>query len=150
MINIKDGDLLSSDCDVICHQVNARGVMGAGIAKQIRNRFPFAYVDYMKLYQQGKLTLGTTILSTRLGYPVIAHLVAQDNYGRNGKYTNNRAFRNCLNDLINKLPYTGIEYPKIGFPFGIGCGLGGGKWNEILPLIEKELAGYNVFIYRRK
>ncbi len=38
MIKHVDEDLLQVQADVIAHQVNCQGVMGAGIAKQIRNR----------------------------------------------------------------------------------------------------------------
>ena len=36
MIIDKIGDILHTEADVICHQVNCKGVMGAGLAKQIR------------------------------------------------------------------------------------------------------------------
>lgn len=39
---------------VICHQVNCQGVMGAGLAKQIRIRWPEVYVDYKKLLKTRK------------------------------------------------------------------------------------------------
>ena len=34
------GNALESDCDVLCHQVNLHGVMGAGIAALIAYSFP--------------------------------------------------------------------------------------------------------------
>lgn len=34
----KDGNLLDAKTDVIAHQVNCQGVMGAGIALQIKNK----------------------------------------------------------------------------------------------------------------
>ena len=36
MIKIIDGDLLNSEADIICHQVNCQGKMNSGVAKQIR------------------------------------------------------------------------------------------------------------------
>ena len=45
MIHYVKGNLLDSDCDYICHQVNCQGVMGSGIAKQIRERWPEVYKD---------------------------------------------------------------------------------------------------------
>ena len=38
MIIDKIGDILHTEADVICHQVNCKGVMGAGLAKQIRKK----------------------------------------------------------------------------------------------------------------
>ena len=38
------GDLLDfPQCNVIVHCVNAQGVMGAGLASAIRDRFPVAF-----------------------------------------------------------------------------------------------------------
>ena len=38
MIMEKRGNLLESTEDFIAHQVNCKGVMGAGVAKQIKNK----------------------------------------------------------------------------------------------------------------
>lgn len=43
MIKIIDGDLFSSNADVIAHQVNCSSAMNSGIAKQIRNKYPEVY-----------------------------------------------------------------------------------------------------------
>ena len=37
------GDLLSSDVKIRCHQVNCRGVMGAGLALQVKQKYPEAF-----------------------------------------------------------------------------------------------------------
>lgn len=37
------GNLLESDCDIICHQTNTLGIMGGGIALQIKNKYPLLY-----------------------------------------------------------------------------------------------------------
>ena len=47
MITYKNGNLLESGCDIICHQVNCQKVMGSGIAKQIREKWPIVYYDYL-------------------------------------------------------------------------------------------------------
>lgn len=43
MIHIVSGDSLKSDCTIIGHQCNCLGVMGAGIAKKIRDLYPEVY-----------------------------------------------------------------------------------------------------------
>lgn len=48
------GDILTpvenpDDLVVVCHQVNCMGVMGAGLAKQVRNRYPGVYRAYKEL-----------------------------------------------------------------------------------------------------
>lgn len=39
MIKERKGNLLQADTPMIAHQVNCQGVMGAGIARQIRKDF---------------------------------------------------------------------------------------------------------------
>ncbi|WP_223260709.1 hypothetical protein [Bacillus sp. LNXM65] len=40
MIKTVDGNILEASEDIICHQVNCKGVMGAGLAKQIKSKYP--------------------------------------------------------------------------------------------------------------
>ena len=57
MIKIVKGNLLDATEDIIAHQVNCMGVMGSGLAKQIRNKYPEVYAnykDYLKNYK-GKI-----------------------------------------------------------------------------------------------
>ena len=46
MITYVKGNLLESDCNYICHQVNCQGRMGSGIAGQIREKWPIVYEMY--------------------------------------------------------------------------------------------------------
>ena len=50
MITVINGDLLSSQEDYICHQVNCMGVMGAGVALQIKKVYPDVYNQYQEYY----------------------------------------------------------------------------------------------------
>lgn len=43
---IKEGNVFDSDADIICHQVNCQGVMGSGVAKEVRERYPEVYYAY--------------------------------------------------------------------------------------------------------
>ena len=55
------GDLLSSDVKIRCHQVNCRGVMGAGLALQVKQKYPEAFEQYKALCDQfGSSLLGHT------------------------------------------------------------------------------------------
>lgn len=149
MIHYQQGDLLNSPCKYICHQVNCRGEMGAGVAAQIAQRWPQVYQEYRKLYEAyiwDRLfpsPLGTVQLVPINEHQFVANLFAQEDYGRDQRYTSYDAFWECLNWLH------GITGPtdKIAFPYGIGCGLGGGNWHIILKMIEIALHDREVFIY---
>ena len=54
MIYEVKGNLLDSSCDYICHQVNCQGIMGAGLAGQIRTHWPEVYEEYRTLCDEHK------------------------------------------------------------------------------------------------
>ena len=159
MIYWKKGNLLESNCDYICQQVNCMGKMNSGIAKQIREKWPVVYQNYMAKcnfshpsgYIRPELLLGDIQIvglwddynETKFHQSVI-NMYSQLNYGYDGRrYTSYDAFWNCVNLIKQSVPTD----KKIGFPYNIGCGLGGANWNVILTMIDTVLADYTVEIY---
>ena len=43
---VEHSDLLKVKKGIVCHQVNCIGVMGAGIAQDIRTKWPAVYRNY--------------------------------------------------------------------------------------------------------
>lgn len=58
MITFVDGNIFEGFCDVVCHQVNCQGVMGSGIAKEARGRFPEVYKKFHETYEKKGNKLG--------------------------------------------------------------------------------------------
>lgn len=163
MIHYKDGNLLDADVNYICHQVNCQGRMGSGIAKQIRERWPIVYENYMAEFKEieGKIIQlcgqweneidVSDILLGRLQQvkvndtQTVINMFSQQYYGYDGKrYTSYDAFWDCLNGIKYSIP----KGSKIGFPWGIGCGLGGANWEVIITMIEEVLRDdFDVYIY---
>ena len=149
MVNYVKGNLLDSNCDYICHQVNCQGVMGSGIARQIRERWPRVYESYKhfvgELNRREEDLLGKILISNVSGRPRVINMFSQDTYGYDGeRYTSYDAFAHCLTTIKNHIP----DARCIGFPKNIGCGLGGGNWKVISALIEEILGkDYEVYIY---
>lgn len=140
MIKYLNGDLLKSGCDIICHQVNCMGVMGAGIALQIRNKWDNVYRQYKEHCKQNnyddKILLGEILpIETKSG-KIIINMFSQSNYGRCGIYTNYDAFRFACIKIKTLYENKNIKNKiKIGFPNKIGCGLAGGSWDIINKII---------------
>lgn len=40
MVKIKQGNILNCNEDIIVHQVNVQGVMGGGVARQLKLQYP--------------------------------------------------------------------------------------------------------------
>lgn len=128
--------------------------MGSGIAGQIKERWPIVYQSYMAKYfnMLPELLLGDIQIvalwedyyKTDFHQSVI-NMFAQQYYGYDKKrYTSYDAFWNCLNLIKHNIP----KGSKIGFPYHIGCGLGGANWNIIRTMIEIVLGeDFEVYIY---
>lgn len=159
MIQHKIGDLLSGNVDVIAHQVNCRGVMGSGVARQIREQFPSVYASYRNycdtFREHPERILGFVLLvldTRRDDRPVwVANLFSQNGYGYDGKrYTDYDAFRECmkqLRELVEHTEKTEKKKLRIGMPFLIGCDRGGGDWATVYKIIEEELRDIDVTLY---
>ncbi len=145
------GDLLEADVDYICHQVNCQGRMGSGIAKAIRDKWPIVYKEYEAKYFEYLNRGGVMYLQGESQIvPIdnnknVINMFAQLFYGSDGKrYTSYDAFWACLGNIRNSIP----KSSKIGFPWGIGCGLGGANWEVIQTMIDVVLGDdYDVYIY---
>lgn len=127
--NIK-GNVFNTEADIIAHQVNCKGVMGSGIARQIKQKYPIVY----KRYLEEPMELGTVLIVDVSGAHKIANLYAQDDYGYDGKqYTDIDALRSCFKDLND---YAEDYHCTIAMPYKIGCDRGGADWNTVYQMIE--------------
>lgn len=145
-------DILTLNSGIIVHQVNCKGVMGAGLALAIKKKYPVVYEVYKNRCNAGYRLLGSADIvlanhnddNTTESLSVV-NLYAQDDYGRDKRHTNYKAFELSLMSM--KATLRGYDGNDIYFPYGIGCGLGGGSWEIILSLIEKHFP--NAIICRK-
>ena len=148
MISIVSGNLLNAKEDIICHQVNCQGVMGAGVAKAIREKWPEVYREYKTYVEDciwNKLSpIGTMQYVQIETGQFVGNMFAQECYGNIGRYTSYDAFYSCLKDIS----YYTTDGVSVAFPYGIGCGLGGGSWDIIYAMICDVLGDRDVVIYK--
>lgn len=133
------GDILNIDKGIVCQQVNCRGVMGSGLAKSIRDKWPIVYNEYRKYYMEHGLRLGKVLQVKVTDNLHVANLCAQDRYGRDKQYTDYYAMEKCLSAVKNSRDKYYAEtnrYLPIYIPYGMGCGLAGGKWRIVGHLIS--------------
>ncbi len=129
---------------IIVHQVNCQGVMGSGVAKAIRDKWPIVFEKYKAV--ASPKCLGRTQFVQVGDETIVANLFGQNFYGRDGKqYTDYEAFRKGLQELRKKAEH--YNYP-IALPYLIGCGLGGGNWEIVRDMIAEELSGMDVTLYK--
>ena len=138
--DITDLKLLSdNDIGAIVHGANIRSTMGAGLALQIRRKFPEAFYadqDFEKTPEQrlGDFSCAEVtyipegdIYSKKL---VIANLYQQDLYPPVLQPA-------MLEKSLTK--FSNLVKQPIAVPWGIGCGLAMGDWDEVKPMVENIL-----------
>lgn len=131
MIKIIDGDIFEvKDIDVIIHQANCFCTMGSGIAKTISKLYPEA-VKADKATEAGdERKLGTFTYAVCKDNKIIVNMYSQYGYGRGMIFTELEAMSNVLFKIFEMFPTH-----KIAIPYGIGCGLGGEKWDNVFNVI---------------
>ena len=141
-------DIFESGADVICHQVNCQGVMGSGVAKQVREKYPWVYGTYKSYCDGIKTRVSERPTSFLLGVAlpvfidentIIENLFGQDKYGYDGNcYTSYEKLKDALR--IVKIRYSN---KTIAIPYLMGCHRGGGDWNVVYKMIEEVFADYD-------
>lgn len=126
------------------HGANCQRLMGAGIALQVKEQLsPLYYQDQFdtrnatqRFGSYNAVIVGQVKDKIKIG----VNLYTQFNPGAEFDIT---ALRNSLKAFRYSIP---VE-KRIGFNVyvpQIGCGIGGGDWKEVLPVIKKELADFNI------
>lgn len=153
-IEIVSGDLLDAldrrEVDVIGHIVNCQGVMGSGIAKSIKDRYPAVYEEYKAFHNDtkgGEYLLGRSqecyISESPVDSRSVFNLHAQLDFGTHKRQLNYGALGKCLFQMEKD-----TRGAVVGFPYLLGCGLAGGSWEVVLEMIEFYFKDHTVKIYK--
>lgn len=142
-----DGDMLKGKEDIIVQQVNAKGVMGAGLAKSIYQKYPVVRTDYIsahkRLVAEGKTPqdmLGMVMFvqtkSNEQHY--VANIIGQADIrkGANDKkvYTDYAALKLGLERVRQIAEQADLT---VALPYEIGCGLANGSWLIVSGIIHE-------------
>jgi O-acetyl-ADP-ribose deacetylase (regulator of RNase III) len=146
---VKEANKSVLDCQsgVIVHFCNCMGVMGAGLAKAIANKWPQVKTDYKqyldKLEKDRVFALGDVVITRATNTTYVASCFTQYHYGTNARQTDYSAVIHALDKVRQKS--FGLD---IFIPHNVGCGLGGGDWGTIRTIIENTFCEYSgdVFI----
>lgn len=143
----KDGNLLDAQTDVIAHQVNCQGVMGSGVAKQIKEKWPVVFKSYKEFFKNVKdsYTLLGEAQFVEFGNKYIVNLFAQFNYGTFPmKYTNYEALYNSLINLCMLMPCHNCK--SVAFPYKMSSDRGGADWDIVLAMIKSVFKDTDIII----
>ena len=156
-VTVLNRNILESKEDFICHQVNCKGVMGAGVARALYEKWPQVKSEYLSFYRSKtsnckskqeldevtKSLLGQYQLVeiNKVGFPrYVINIFSQYDYGGNKCHTDYSAISRAVNFLF--LRYRSSTF---AFPYGFGCGLAGGNWDDVFHLISLLADKYRVY-----
>ncbi|MCM1222434.1 MAG: macro domain-containing protein [Lachnospiraceae bacterium] len=148
MVKETFGDIRDATEDIICHQVNCQGVMGAGVAKALYQQWPNVKTHYQMLCHRisdpTKL-LGEVQIVDVTPDKQVANVFGQLDFGRDPyrKYTDYVALTNAFNEIRNR-----YHDKSLAFPYGFGCGLANGDWNIVRDMIDTYFSDMDVTIYQ--
>jgi len=145
MIEYRKGCLITAlklgEVNAIAHGVNCQGVMGSGIAVQIRNEWMDVYYKYRDFYmREGSYPedlLGKCNKVITYDDKIVYNLFTQLTFGKFGRHVSYEALFKAFSEML-----ADPELPVIiGIP-RIGCGLAGGDWDVVSRLIEAALIAF--------
>jgi len=135
-MEIIDRNLLEITEGIIGHQVNCLGFMGAGLALQIRGKYPRVYRRYRQYcdlhesYPAPLLGTVQPVWADETRKLLVLNLFGQFNVSRSGGVNTDYKALDAIATKL-KLRQERGELGLIHLPHGMGCGLGGGDWATV-------------------
>ncbi len=129
---IHGADIFEIQADAIVNPVNCQGVMGKGIALEMKKRYPLSYQAYRTACECGRLRPGVLLyVAGRGDERSVIHFPTKDHWRQPSRIEWIQA---GIEDL--KRHYEAWDLQSIAMP-QLGCGLGGLNWDDVRPLIYR-------------
>lgn len=123
-MKIITGNIIEVTHGTILHQVNCRGAVG-GLAGALHAKWPGAFEEYFAACRvSGLLMAGETLVTDATASLRIAHVFGQREPGADTSMSLARAALRHATRNVHREP--------VYAPFRMGCGIGGGNWDEYL------------------
>lgn len=125
----KTGNLFDTHCNAIGHGVNCQGVMGAGIAKTFKDKYPHNYDVYLEQCCVFGLKPGGVLITQEFDF--VVNLASQDLPGPYAQY--NWLYQSAY-AAAKQLQQFHVE--RLALP-EIGCGIGGLQWPVVRSILKE-------------
>jgi len=120
--------------------------MGAGIAAEIKRKYPDAYRADLATAFGSRHKLGLFSVGVVANNPNVKHIVnlyGQYSFGTGRVELDYEAFSSGIQKVVTWAE--GIDpNMTVGIPYGIGCGLAGGDWRRVKEIINQSFANTTV------
>lgn len=140
MIKVLIGDIFQSKATTLVNTVNCVGIMGKGIAKGFKDKYPQMYKDYLNQCKAGQVKLGQPFLYKDIFDTSIINFPTKDHWRSTSRLTD--VFIG-LDLFVQKYKEWGIT--SIAFP-PLGCGNGGLEWSDVGKIMYQKLKDLDISI----
>lgn len=140
MISYLYNSVFDSPAQTLTNTVNTEGVMGKGIAKAFRERYPEMYSEYRKICMNRGLQIGNLHLWKGMDHWVL-NFPTKTTWRQPSKI---EYIEEGLNTFVKNFEALGIT--SISFP-PLGCGNGGLNWQVVRPIMESYLGKISIPVY---
>ena len=140
MVKIIKGDLLLTDADIICHQVNLQGYMGGGLALSIAKKYPDVEDEYIK-YPYKKL--GEVCFSETEDFVIANCFTQTEDFD-----TDYDALRKCLFEVRFFMKACSLK--TVAMPYKYGCGIANGDWEKVFKIFRVVFKYFDLLVYQKE
>lgn len=146
MIKIINKNILDCTENIIIHQVNPFGTMGAGVARQLADKYKGLELFYSEhcreLNSDYQLLRGTVLFCGDINNKrKIANMFSQ----KPSFETDYEAMEKCFKYIKQWASNNNLS---IAMPYKIGCGIANGNWETVERIIADVFDDYEVTLYR--
>lgn len=132
MLKFKVGNILESESSAIVNTVNCEGKMGKGLAFQFKKKYPEMEKSYVEVCKTGELRPGKLHIFFEQNKYII-NFPTKNKWREKTKVEYISDGLKALKKLLIDKEITSVAIPPLG------CGNGGLNWNQVKPIIIKEL-----------
>lgn len=130
-------DLFGSGAEILVNAVNRRGVMGAGLARQFKQRYPSMFAAYRDRCQLGLVRIGAidvhVVEEESSSRVIIANFPTKQHWRDPSKLQWIESGLVALRRVIVESGARSVAVPPLG------CGLGGLDWSDVSSRIVQSM-----------
>lgn len=146
MIKIINKNILDCTENIIVHQVNCQGIMGAGLARQLADKYKGLEENYRLFCESNNYDyalLRGRVLTVNVDNKIICNMFSQTLDFKTA-YISMKTALTTIKNMAKDLNLS------IAMPYNIGCGIADGEWEIVEQIIADVFDDYEVTIYRLK
>jgi O-acetyl-ADP-ribose deacetylase (regulator of RNase III) len=141
MITFKSGDMfIDGRYDVMVNTVNCVGVMGKGVAKEFKLRWPVMFEEYREKCSRGEILPGTLHVWGEDMDVTIVNLPTKRHWRDGSRYEDVESGLIALEEYLKTRGPITVALPPPG------CGNGGLDWNVVKKMVSKHLSGVEALV----